>query len=48
VTRLFEAEIEPLTTVFGVSRALYALDVLIAALRAAHHTIRPAHLSDVL
>jgi hypothetical protein len=48
VAGLFEAEIKPFAAILRFRCALYALDVLFSALGAAHHTVRPTHLLDVL
>jgi hypothetical protein len=47
VAGLFKAQVKPLAPILGVSRALYALDVVLAALNAADYAIRPAHLLNV-
>lgn len=45
---VIQAEVKPRPFVFRLRFAANPLDVLIAACRAAHDAIRPAHLLDVL
>ena len=48
VAGFFRAEIKPLAAILGSCFSLYLGDLVITTLGAAHNSVRPAHLADVL